>query len=185
MEAVDLLLAELREFSSGRLYFRIVHQFRMPGTDCMPGEEILAILLVHRSREYQLRLSPAQLLVADYLLRHSRYAQSASQIATGIHADGFYSGHGTNGAKQRVRRIPRSALKEYIKRIQRALALSFQEAGLHVEPCNVLVSEESVSNHILYRLRAIVEVNHIDCIAADTQPIAGKRQRATPIEDRW
>ena len=67
-EAIDLLLAEIREIKSFGLAFRIVHRFHAPFAGCLPGEEVLAVLLVHRGREYQLALSPALLLVADYLL---------------------------------------------------------------------------------------------------------------------
>ena len=161
IEAVDVLRAELRQIASGRLHFRIVHRFRPPGADCVPGEEVLAILFVHRGHEYQLRLSPAMLLVADYLLRHSRYAQTASQIATGIHEGSFYCEYGYTGRGQRTWRIPRSAIKEYIKRLHRALAWAFSEARIRVDPNDVLVTEESTSNHVLYRWRAVVEVVHI------------------------
>ena len=33
----------------------------MPSTDCMPGEEIVAVFLIYRGREYHLRLSLAPL----------------------------------------------------------------------------------------------------------------------------
>jgi hypothetical protein len=173
IETLDLLRAERQAIKFGRLPFRIIHRFRTPRTDCMAGEEVLASLLLHRGREYQLPLSPALLLLADYLLRNSRYSQTASQIATGIHASDFYSEHGSNGRRQRIRRIPRSAIREYIKRLRRALALVFSEEMLRIDPRDVLVAEESVSNHLLYRWRAVVEVTHVDSTSANVQPIWG------------
>lgn len=175
IEAIDLLRAELREIDSGSLHFRIVHRFGSPGADCVLGEEVLAILFVHRGNEYQLRLSPAMLLVADYLLRHSRYAQTASQIATGIHEGSFYREYGYSGREQRTWQIPRSAIKEYVKRLHRAIALAFNDAHLRLDPRDVLQEAESVSNHVLYRWRAAVEIAHIE--STSERPSATSRIR--------
>lgn len=172
-EAIDLVLTEAREMRNTGLHFRIIHRFRAPETECLPGEEVLAICLVHRGREYQLPISPALLLLADYLLLHSRFAQTASQISNGIHESGFYAEHGRNGGRQRIRRIPRSAIREYIRRLHRALAIAFEDAGLSVDPESVLVVEQSVSNHALYRWRAVVEVAHFDSSAEHLQPLWG------------
>lgn len=166
---VRLLIAELNQSRSSRLHFRIVHRFRMPGTDCAPPEEILAIFLLYRGHEYQLRLSPALLLLGDYLLRNSRFAQTASQVSLGIQVDSFYSGHARRG--QRRNRISRTAIKEYIKRLHRALVIAFREANLRIDPLDVLTVEESVGNQVLYRWKAMVDVVHLDLTAADVQPI--------------
>jgi hypothetical protein len=103
-------------------------------------------------------LSPGQLLVGDYLLRNSQFAQTASHIANGIHAGSFYCEHATNGhgRRQRMRRIPRAAIREYIKRLHRALAIAFHEANLRIDPLDVLTVEESVGNQVLYRWKAAV-----------------------------
>lgn len=174
IETVNLLRAEIREIESGKLHFRIIHRFRMPGTDCIPGEEIFAVFLLYRGREYQMRLSSALLVIADYLLRHGRYAQTATQISTGIHAGGFYAEHAKNGRRQRIQRIPRSAIREHVKRLKLALSLAFGEANFSFDPENVLQSEESVSNQVLYRWKAIVDVVHLDSTAANAQPLLGR-----------
>jgi hypothetical protein len=173
VEEIDFLAAERKELFDRGPSFRTVHRFRMPGTDCWPGEEVFAIFLAYRGHEYQLLLSPALLLLADYLLRHSRYAQTATQIATGIHASGgFYAEQGMNGRRrQRIPRIPRSAIREYIKRIRSALVVAFDEAELRIDPNDVLVTQESVSNHVLYRWKGIIEVAHLDYTAADVRPL--------------
>ena len=170
-EAIDLVLTEARQIRAAGLHFRIIHRFRPPGTDCVPGEEVLAIFFVHRGRECQLRLSPALLLIADYLLRYSRFAQTASQISDGIHEGRFYAEYGRSGKRQRIRRIPRSAIREYIRRLHRALAMAFEETGFGTAPESVLVVTQSVSNHALYRWKALVEVIHMDCSTADVRAV--------------
>jgi len=52
----------------------------MPGSDCLPGEEIVAVSLMYRGREYHLQLSLALRMLFDFLARHSRLPQSARQI---------------------------------------------------------------------------------------------------------
>jgi hypothetical protein len=172
---VRLLIAEFNQLRSSLLPFRVTHRFRMPGTECASNlEEVLAVFLLYRGCEYQLRLSPALLVLADYLLRNSRVAQTASQIADGIRANSFYSekyAANGRGRRQRIMRIPRSAIREYIKRLRRALALAFQEANLPVDPLNVLIVEESVGNQMLYRWKAGVEVVHFDLTSANAQPL--------------
>jgi hypothetical protein len=171
---VRLLIAELNQLRSSRLPFNIVHRHRLPGTDCANGEEVWAILFTARGHEYQLRLSPALLLLGDYLLRNQRFAQTASQISGGIHASSFYSGkyaQNGEGRKQRMRRIPRTAIREYIRRLHKALALAFQEANLGIDPRDVLTVEESVGNQVLYQWKAVVEVIHFDLTRADVQPL--------------
>ena len=56
IEEVDVLVAEIRELNENGPHFRILHRFHAPGTDCAPGEEVAGIYLVHRGREYHLRL---------------------------------------------------------------------------------------------------------------------------------
>jgi len=59
---------------------------------------------MHRGREYQLRISSGQLLLGDYLLRNSRFAQTGSHIENGIDANSFYSeyatGHGPSATNE-------------------------------------------------------------------------------------
>jgi hypothetical protein len=171
---VRLLIAELNQLRSSLLPFKIVHRLRLPGTDCAPGEEVLAICFTPRGHEHQLPLSPAQLLLGDYLLRNQRFAQTASQISSGIQASSFYSEkYATNGdgRRHRMRRIPRTAIRQYIRRLHKALAIAFQAANLGIDPRDVLTVEESVGNQVLYQWRAVVEVIHFDLTRADVQPL--------------
>jgi hypothetical protein len=159
---VDLLLAELAELRSSGTHFRIQHRFRKPGTDCAPGEEILAVCLVHRRREHILRLSLALRILFDYLARHSRLPQSAAQIEAGIRADRFYTQHTATVMRNEkfTRNIPRSYVRVYIERLRLALEIAFQEAGLPMSSSAVLLSQETVMNEVGYRLKASFEWVH-------------------------
>jgi hypothetical protein len=175
LEKVDLLIAEMRILRSAGPHFRIVHRFRMPGSDCLPGEEIIACFLIHRGCEYLLPLSLALRIVFDYLAQHSRFAQSARQIELGIRSADFYKYHArnANGHVTFTRRIPRSAIKEYIKRLRQALSLVFQAAGLGIDPASVLIAQNTVGNEVGYRLKASVVWSHIDLTAREAQPLWG------------
>jgi hypothetical protein len=164
VEEVDVVVAEVKELVTAGPHFKIVHRIREDGKECSPGEEIAWALLVYRSREYLLKLSLSLLLLFDYLARNRWLPHSARQIVAGMRADPFYTKHGANvrtDGKQ-TRKISRSAVKEYIKRIRRALEEAFREAGLKLDPFDVLVSEPTESNDVRYRLKATVEWIHID-----------------------
>ena len=158
-----MLLLELKTLRAGRLHFLIIHRFREPGTVCAAGEEVLSVDLIHRGRQYPLKMSCSQLLLFDYLAR-SRYAMTTSQIFAGMKADPFVQRHGANSTSQaRLRKkIGRSCLKEYILRMRNAFGRAFRKAALNLDPYQVLVSEPTSSNQVCYRLRATVEWIHID-----------------------
>jgi|SRR5579859_464296 len=163
IDEVDLLVAEMKELEHAGPHFAILHRFNIQGTDCMPGEEIVNISLVHRGREFPLRLSLASRLLFDYLAQHRRLPQGAKQIQAGISTDAFYTNHAANagsGEKQ-TRRFRDISIKEYAKRIRRALALAFLEAGLKLDPSAVLKSEKTETNHVNYRLKISAEWIHI------------------------
>lgn len=160
----DLLFAELAALRSNGPHFRIVHRFHKPGTDCAPGEEVFAVCLVHRGREYHLRLSLALRIMFDYLARHSCLPQSARQIEAGVRATRFYSEHASNatGRAPFTRTIPRSSVRVYIQRLRSAIEDAFREAGLLMDAHAVLLSQETVMNETGYRLKASFEWTHID-----------------------
>jgi hypothetical protein len=162
VEEVDLVLAEAAELASVGPHFKIVHRTRELNSECSPGEEVAWALLVYRGREYLLNLSLSILLTFDYLARNRWLPQSARQIVAGMRVDPFYARHGadvrTDG--KRTRKISRGAVKEYVKRIRRALEAAFGEAGLRLDPFSVLISETTEMNDIRYRLKASVEWVH-------------------------
>jgi hypothetical protein len=173
LNTVDLLVAEIVHLRTAGPHFHILHRFRLPGSNCLPGEETAGIFFSQRGHEYQLRLSLTQRLIFDYLARHSRLAQSARQIESGMRADDFCRLHGENasGCVALTRRIPRSSIKEHIRRLHQALAMVFQEAGLGIDPRNVLIVQETVGNEALYRLKATCSWTHIDLTSPDCQPL--------------
>lgn len=174
LEKVNLIITEMRHLRSVGPHFRIVHRFRMPQSTCGAGEEISACFLLNQGREYDLRLSLALLIVFDYLA-HSRLAQSARQIELGIRASDFYIRHAENatGGAALTRKISRSAVKEYIRRLHHALALVFQEAGLTIDPSKVLIVQETVGNEVRFLLKATFSYTHIDLNSRNAQPLWG------------
>ena len=179
LNIVDLLIAEMNHLRSAGPHFRILHRFRMPGSDCLPGEEVAAVFLVSRGREYQLRLSLAQRLIFNFLARHSRLAQSARQIELGIRADEFYKHHAKNAAGRGAvtRRIPRSSIKVHVTRLRQALDVAFHEAGMSIDPSAVLVGQDTTGNEVCFRLKATCSWSHIDFTAPGCQPLWGREGR--------
>jgi hypothetical protein len=173
MEKVDLLLLEFRLLKSGRLHFTILHSFRVPGTGCAPGEVVAAVYLMHRGRKFRVPLSSTLLVLFDFLAKNASLSLSASQIAARFQADDFYSRHGANvaGHGQLRRRITRSAVKVYVTRVRKALVSAFREAGLRIDPRNVLASEETAMNEVHYRLRGTFDRLHSDHPGQRVQPI--------------
>lgn len=179
---VDLLVAEIRHLRSAGPHFYILCRFRMPGSiERLPGQEVYAVFLMYRGREYQLRLTLAQRIVFDFLANHRRLAQSARQIELGIRADPFYKFHGknANGHTVLTRRIPRSSIKEHIRRLHQAIQVVFQEAGIGIDPRNVLLAQETVGNEVLYKLKATCSWAHIDLTGHDYQPLRGGNVRTS------
>ena len=164
IEEVDVLVAELRELNESGPHFRIVHRFHVPGTDCAPGEEVAAVYLVYRGQEYHLRLSLALLLLFDYLARHTHLPQSATQIEAGMRAKQLYQEHAANARSTQkfTRSIPRSYIRVYISRLQLAIEEVLRRAELSMDPCAVLITQDTVTNEVLYSLKAIFEWRHTD-----------------------
>jgi hypothetical protein len=162
LEKVDLLLAELAELRSRGPHFRIRHRFSLPATRCLPGEEILSICLVHRSREYCLPLPLALRILFDYLARHSRFPQSAAQIEAGIRADPFSMQHAGNvvAGVGFIRMVPRSYVRVYIDRTRKAIGMAFNDTGCAIDVTSVLLSETTAMNEVGYRLKASVDWVH-------------------------
>jgi hypothetical protein len=151
----------------------------MPGSICLPGEEVVAVFLMYRGKEYCLRLSLAMRILFDYLARHSRLPQSARQIEVGIRADDFYKDHSKNAnrCKALTRKITRSAVRVYITRVHEALALAFQDAKVNIEPKSVLIEMETTGTEVLYQLKCTSAWRHIDLTSRDAQPLRGEKAR--------
>jgi len=152
---VDLVIAEAKELAEEGPHVRIIHCLWKPGTICAAGEEIAAVLLVHRSREYPLKLSLALRLLFDYMARHSRFPLSASQIAVGMRASQFHMKHARNacGRMPLHRGICRTAIKTYMQRLCAAFEIAFREANIDMNPAAVVRCRSTVTNEVGYQLR--------------------------------
>jgi hypothetical protein len=157
----EVLVSELRGLLQSGPIIRIVHRFREPGAQCRPGEEVWAAFLIVQGKEIPLRLTLALRLLLDYLARSKHVPQSAAQIAAGMRASEFYLRHSANGGVISRRKFARSSIKEYVKRVRRALEVAFSDAGYQFEPSRVLVSLSTFGNERLYQLRARIELVHI------------------------
>jgi hypothetical protein len=160
--AAEIALLEAAELLQAGPLLRVIHRFRDRGMECQPGEEVWAVYVIVRGREIPLALSLTLRLLIDYLARTRHVAQSAAQITAGIRASPFYERHGMNSGIMSRRRFSRSGIKEYIKRIRKALALALRGASCHLDPHRVLVSKTTMTNEKLYQLRARVEWLHLD-----------------------
>lgn len=166
MNTLEQVLRVIRLVTSGSydsvIRFRILHRFRKAGSICLPGEEITAVYLLHREREVLLPLSLALRLLFDYLGHHRHLPQNAAQIAAGIKASAFYRNHGMNAGLPTRRKISRSAVKEYVKRIRKALNIALRRRTQPVDASRLLISAKTVGNEVQYRLCAPVEWKHVE-----------------------
>jgi hypothetical protein len=162
----EALLLERSLLASSGPRFRVVHRFRIVGTQCQAGEEVFAVLLVHRGQEIIVPLPLSLRLLFDYLGRHCHVGQSATQVTAGMRASSFYRNHAKNCGELSRRKISRSSVKEYVLRIRRALEVAFKQASISLDPSEILVSEQTEGNEVLYRLRATVQYRHCDELAA-------------------
>jgi hypothetical protein len=164
LRALELMKAERSKLSSRGPRFLILHRFWQRETNCMPGEVIAEVLLIHHGKKFSVPLSTRLLLVFDYLARHQRLPQSASQIAAGMRLDPFCLRHGANATASRTlsKRVSRTAVKQQIVRLRAALTSAFREAGMSLDPERVVVSEETAANEVRYFLKAVVEWEHVE-----------------------
>ncbi len=157
----EAALTELAELLQTGPVIRIIHRFWRSDTECLPGEEIWAIFLLHRGREIRLPLSLAVRVLLNYLAETKHIPQSAAQISAGIRQSAFYAKHGMNSGIALRRNISRSAVKEYVTRLRKAFHLAFREAALNLNPERVLVSRTTVGNEVQYQLRATIQWVHV------------------------
>jgi hypothetical protein len=162
IRGVERLLFDLASFDQSGPQIVILHRYRLgvAGIGCQPGEEVAQLLLVHDSRRVNIQLPLGPRLLFDYLARTKHLPQSATQISSSIRLSRFYSQHGKNSGIVSNRKIGQRSVKEYVKRIRRALAMTFEEAGLHLDPKAILVSYP-VSNEVRYKLKAHIEWVHV------------------------
>jgi hypothetical protein len=107
-------------------------------------------------------LSLALRLLFDYLGNHRHLPQNATQIAAGIRTAAFYRNHGMNAGLPSRRKISRTAVKVYIKRIRKAIDIVLEKRAPRFEASRLLVSVKTMGNEVQYRLFAPVEWKHVE-----------------------
>jgi len=162
------VLAERRELAAEGPRFCIVHQTRgaWPGADdlrvgCLRGEELAGVLLLHEEREHQVRLSPAEAELFNFLAQR-RIAQTSSQIERGMRSDPFCAAQRlrARSSNRRSAQFHRTSIKTYAQRIKAAIALAFAETGIPFDPGDVMIAQRTVWNEVAYAIRARVEWRH-------------------------
>ena len=131
----EAALLELADLLQSGPVLRIVHRFWVPGTECLPGEEVWSVAVVCDGRETNVPLSLSQKLLLNHLAETRHVPQSATQIVAGIRQSPFYAQHGMNGGVAARRKISRSAIKEYVKRLRLALGAACKVTGKGDKHC--------------------------------------------------
>jgi hypothetical protein len=162
LRVVDLLLFELSLLDQQGPAITIVHQYRLRvhGAECQAGEEMARAVVTHRGRQAIIPLGLAPRLLLDYFGRSRYVPQSATQIVSQMRRIDFYQLHGLNLGAPRTRKISRSSIKEYVRRIRVALAKAFEQVSLPLDSRDVLISKD-VGKEVLYQLRASVRWLHV------------------------
>jgi len=165
LRGVDRLIFDLGALEQNGPRIVVVHRFRLrvSGEGCHPGEEVARVLLPRASQPIDIHLSLGPRLLFDHLARTRHIPQSATQVSRSMRHSQFVNQHGRNAGFLSLRKVNPSSVKEYVKRIRKALGEAFEEAQLPIDPTAVLVSR-AVSNEVRYVLRSRIEWVHVDDI---------------------
>ena len=139
----------------------IIHDYQeMPGV-CMPGEEVVAIILIYHGKRYRIPLSPTHLVLMDYLAR-CRYPEDAWRISAQLQLDPFTTDHGSNAPGHRVRsaRTSRVAVRLQVSRIRGVLTALFAEHELDLLAEEIIRSEATSTRAVTYKLDTDVRWEH-------------------------
>lgn len=161
MTRIELLFAERRALNEQGPHLKL---FYRPGDDrsSYTGEEIWAIAVVFRGKEVCLPLGDSMRHFMEYLCRTRHFPQSARQIATGVAGKASGTGNDRTARKRVIgRKVRYKAVKTYIARARIALDYGFSELSIPLRSDQVLVSQCSVSNQVLYQIRVNVEAVRI------------------------
>jgi 5-carboxymethyl-2-hydroxymuconate isomerase len=142
---------------------RIIHDYtEFPG-ECLPGEEVIAIILIYRGRWYWIPWGPTHLIVGNFLARHRWIALDTWQIAAKMQQDPFVLQHGTNapGHKGRPARTSPAGARQQLKRMRDVLARLIAEEGLDIAVEEIIRTERTSSGTARYRIVADVSWEHL------------------------
>jgi hypothetical protein len=162
-EELAFLLAERRDLQQRGLHLILTHLDHIPNTICAPGEIIGDISLSGSPTPTSLGLSQMSLILMDCLCRY-RIPLTALRIEQIMNSDLFYVDYAANhiGYDQIVAKPNCRTARVCVPRIQKRMEAVFEKLGLKVDPLQILISEPTDSNVIVYRLKATVEIMHID-----------------------
>jgi len=164
VEEVDFRLTHRRHLRARGVHMIVTHSYHIPGTLCAPGEMIEDIALGGLPEPCSLGLSHMSLLLMDCLCRY-RLPLIAQRIEQIMNTDPFYIHYASNriGRNQCVARPDRKSVRIYVRRIWKQMERVFRDVGINLDPCGVLLSEVTDSNTVTYRLKATIELVHIEC----------------------
>jgi len=162
-EEVDFRLAQRRHLRERGVHLIVTHSCHISGTQCAPGEMIEDIALGGQTQPHSFGFSHMSLLLMDCLCRY-RVSLSALRIEQIMNTDPFYVHYASNriGCNQCLARPDRRTIRVYVRRIMKQMENVFRDAGINLDPNRVLISEVTDSNTILYKLRATIELLHIE-----------------------
>ena len=156
LEEIEFLIAERIQIACSGPHLVIQYKSEKDGR-----KRIVSVLLVHRSRPFQIKLSRLGRIFIEYLARRRHVWQTATEIEAGINE--LYADDATRPhSKRRIPLIARRIAKVYVQRLRGALGRTFHEAGLKADPYHVLRSERSETNQAVYKLQCTAELQEED-----------------------
>jgi hypothetical protein len=163
IEEIDFIVAERRSLRARGVHLIVTHVNHIPGTICAPGEIVGDVSLGGIPSPVSFGLSHLSLLMMDCFCRY-RMPLSAWRIVQIMNSDPFYIDYAANQIDfdHIVARPDSRNVRVCVPRIQRRMETVFQDRGLMVDPLQILTSEPTETNVIVYRLKATVEIVHID-----------------------
>jgi hypothetical protein len=162
-EQLEFLLAKHRGQRARGLHLIVTHLDQAPSTLCAPGEMIGDIAIGGVAEPHSLGLSHMSLLLFDCLCRR-RMPLTAIGIEQIMNTDPFYVHYAANriGGNPVIARPDRRTVRVYVPRIRRRIGIVLARLGLAIDPADVLISDQSESNVLTYKVKATVEVLHVE-----------------------
>lgn len=162
VQEVDVALAERRDLRQRGIHMIVSHLRHIPGTACSAGEMIGDISIGGFLEPVSLGFSETSLILMDCFCRY-RMPLTALRIEEIMNSDPFYAHYAANRIGRNCVVLPdRSSIRMYVWRIRKQMEKVFQDVGLRFDPQQILISEMTETNTLVYRLRATVEFLHVN-----------------------
>ncbi len=194
VEEIEYLRAKRMRDADAIPRLVITHGHHRAVQDCLPGETIEQACFAVGPRVVPLRLSPTGLVLVDVLGRKRPTPLSVTQIERIIASDPFYVRLGANAAPITTHpiKLTRKTIKVYIQRLRQQIGKALEEAGLALQPENVLVSDDTELLSVkAYRLAIACEFVHLGGagereVAIPTVPFEIEEKQRRPVRSlRW